>query len=508
MKRIIHILIAILAIAAININTVMAVPPVRGLGLKEPQHKSIRQHKGLARRMARRQSTNKEMRGLIILANYSDVQFQPANDRDGFDSLMNAVNYTYNGAIGSVRKYYRDQSNGQFDMPFDVVGPVNLPNTMAYYGTDVDTEAADYDRYSADLIMDACFMADTVFNVDFSRYDCDNDGIIDFVFIFYAGYGQADGGGATTIWPHEFDIESALAYGYTNQTTYYCDYDEQSGYIIDENLPVLDGCMLMKYACANERRKAGGVRNGIGTACHEFGHVLGLPDYYVTAPDAPMKGEDLEPDAWSIMDYGSHTNAGRTPPNLSAFDKFYLGWITPEQLSGYKQISLPADGQTYCAFTHGALSPTSTDTIWYFESRKKSGWDTYLPGWGMIVWRIIYDKDDWDYNEVNNNTTRVLVVSADGVTLPASDHSQGSLPGIPFPGSSNVTSYNPTNDCEISDISKGTDGTVSFVFGTAPTDIKENLSTDKADRLWFDVLGRKISNPATYNGPLIKVPRD
>ena len=482
-----------------------AVPPMPGLGLKEPVHPRIHKVDNGIRSAAARRNGNGDMRGLVILAEYSNLGFQPENDRDGFDSLMNAVNYTYNNATGSVRKYYADQSNGLFDMQFDVVGPVLLPHEMAYYGTDVDTDAGDYDQYSADLVMDACFIADSVWNVDFSQYDRDGDGVIDFVFIIYAGYGQADGGASTTIWPHEWDIEAVLAFGYTNQSEYYCDYDPNTGIIHGENLPVLDGCTLMSYACSNERRRSGGVRNGIGTACHEFGHVLGLPDHYLTTYDPPMEDAGEEPYNWSVMSHGSYNNNGRTPPNLSVFDEYTLGWITPEQLSGYRSVTMPADGQTYYAYTDGTLSATSPDTIWYFENRQCSGWDEYLPGWGMLVWRVVYNEEDWNDNAINDYSTRLALQSADGVSKPHYSGGAGSQPGVPFPGSANVKSYQPVGGCQLTNISTNTDNSASFIFGSGPTDLEDSRLLEESRKgPWYDVLGRIISSQDVPNSTFLQ----
>lgn len=494
--------IALLAVLLPTI-AVWAMPPAEGVTTQEPVRNHIRKQAPMARRMARKakQDGVAATRGLLLLVEYADVAFQPTNTVADFDSLMNGRNYTHNGAIGSVWKYFYDQSNGLCNLQFDVVGPIQLPETMAYYGTDINTAEKNLDRYCADLVMDACFIADTVFGVDFTQYDADNDGFVDFVYIIYAGYAQSDGAPSTTIWPHEWDIESVLAYGYTNQTTYYCNYDWDQARIISENLPVVDGRTLNLYACSSELRYGDDTRIGIGTACHEFGHVLGLPDYYITTGDPSMSALKQYPAYWSLMSNGGHCNKGRTPPNLSAHDKYYLGWITPIQLTDYTTANLPADGQTYYAFTHGTLSATSPDTVWYFENRQPSGWDTYLPGWGMLVWRVVYDEQDWTDNVPNDYSTRYALQSADGVTLPAQSSGRNTQPGLPFPGSANVTSYMPTNGCEVSSITIN-DGIVSFTFGTQPTALGETRNESNTGGVWYDLLGRRV-DPAAYHGVVV-----
>ena len=91
-----------------------------------------------------------------------------------------------------------------------------------------------------------------------------------------------------------------------------------------------DGKTIFDYACTSELNGySGSSMCGIGTFCHEFGHVLGLPDYYhTTSTTYKATLED-----WSIMDAGGYNNFGRTPPTYSVYDRFYLGWLTPEQIN-------------------------------------------------------------------------------------------------------------------------------------------------------------------------------
>ena len=83
--------------------------------------------------MAKVPSTG-SLKGLVILVNFQDLSILSDNKQSDFDDLMNGDNYTYDGATGSVRKYFIDQSNRKYTPIFDVVGPVTLPNEMSYYG--------------------------------------------------------------------------------------------------------------------------------------------------------------------------------------------------------------------------------------------------------------------------------------------------------------------------------------------------------------------------------------
>ena len=350
-----------------------------------------------------------ESKGLCILVNFSDLTFQESNTKADFDSMANGLNYTFDGAIGSVREYFREQSGGLYVPRFDLYGPVTLSHPYAWYGK--DTLYRGNDRYPVDFVLDACYAAKQL-GADFSQYDEDGDGMVDFVYIIYAGYGQADGGSSNCIWPFEWDIESALAFGNTSQQqdSFYVNMNWNTGTVISERLPQIDGKTINKFACSNELRHNDSHRLGICTMCHEFSHVLGLPDYYVTQDDSPMAYADEEPGRWSLMSSGSYNNNGKTPPNYSVYDKFYLGWAKPTFLSQPQIVSVPADGQTYFYFKSDRIEPQQgpfcTDTVWYIENRQLEGWDAYLPGHGIVTWQIMYDANLWEDNVPNDYSTR------------------------------------------------------------------------------------------------------
>lgn len=401
-------------------------------------------------------------RGLVILCNFSDLTFNAANSAAAMDSLMNGRQYHDDGATGSTWQYFHDQSNGAYNPVYDVVGPVTLPHGYAYYG---ENDHYDNDHYVADFVMDACIQADAA-GVDFSLYDNNNDGMVDFVYLIYAGYSEAETYDYYLLWPSNWDLKSALHGDYTRQSTYF--YASESHC----NLLTLDGKVINEYAFSAELNSSGS-RTGIGAICHEYSHVLGLMDMYDT-----NYGNNYHstPFTWNLMDYGSYLNRSKTPPNYSAWDKYYLGWATPTLLHEACDDTLPADGQTYRYISSDGRprSATSIDTVYYLENRQKTGWDAYVPASGMLVWKVVYNRNIWNANEVNAGlngrstlamntfgTLHYMLVSANGAvgTGNASD---------PFPGSGNVTSFTPFADYPITDITHA-DGKINYKFmGGAP----------------------------------------
>jgi len=390
-------------------------------------------------------SINLAPRGLFILVNFKDSKYQPANTQAEMDKMMNADTYTYNGAFGSARKYFTDQSHGAYTPVFDVVGPVTLTKNYSYYGKN-DSKGSD--MYPGDMVIEACKLADTQFNVDFTQYDNDHDGYVDFVYIIYAGKGEADSDDKNTIWPHNWDIESAIYFGN-------CTYKQSECKV--------DGLYINNYACSGELNGQTGKRSGIGTLCHEFSHVLGLPDYYDT--NYGTNYDDYRtPGDWDIMDNGTYNGDGNCPPNYSIHEKYYFGWQTPQNIGNTQSIlTLPAAGAdshvAYQLNTANALQPATTDGInYYIENRQQSGWDTHLPGHGLLVWYVNYNQTAWDTNEPNNtdNNPCYTVISASGSKTRIGQARD------PFPGTTRKTSITIAGK-PLTNITE-TDGTISLTY--------------------------------------------
>lgn len=376
-------------------------------------------------------------RSLVILVNFSDKSYVTPTPKTAFTDLLNKVGYSTNGGTGSARDYFIESSFGQFSPQFDVVGPFNLTPNMEYYGKN-DTN--DNDQNPQQLVIDACAAANAG-GVDFTIYDTDNDGVVDNIFVYYAGYNEAEGAAATTIWPHRWSLG--------NYNTKF------------------DGKIIFDYACTSELRSASGSNMcGIGTFTHEFGHVLGLADYYHTTEDK----KTLE--NWSIMDGGAYLNQGRTPPSYSSFDRFYLGWLTPTELKTAQNgtlESLITSNKAYLISQNGNhnLNGDNPSPSEYFiiENRQKTGFDAFLPSAGMLIWHIDYNASAWNNNSPNNYT---------GTSQTASSHMRVYLqplsgstttPGTAFTtGSFIPTLWNGTNiNKPITGITV-TNGVVDFRF--------------------------------------------
>lgn len=331
--------------------------------------------------------------GLVILVNFSDVEFEYGKEM--FENVLNEPGYNEEYATGSAYDYFRDSSYGLYSPVFDVLGPYTLSKEQAYYGSNRPTD----DDKAPEMIVEACQLA-SADGHDMSQYDYDGDGNIDRVYVFYAGAGEANGGSEDTIWPHQWTV--------------------MEGYNYDGDTEV-DGVHVADYACSNEisesyRRTIDSAFDGVGTFIHEFGHVLGLPDLY----DTNYSGRFFTPGSYDVMDSGSYTNYSRTPPAYSGYERMCLGWIKPQQIypsyEGTEMELAPiTEKNVYLLTSDGTEhnldgNAPSPKEFYLLEYRDGEGWDKYIGQTydgmsgdkGMLITRINYNEFKWENNTVNN----------------------------------------------------------------------------------------------------------
>lgn len=350
---------------------------------------------------------------LILLIQFSDLSFSSGSAAN-IGNMLNQAGYSDNGGTGSVNEYYSQNSTNQFTPIFDVVGPITVSGTAAFYGA--ETEGG-HDNYSAirTMVLEACRSVDS--SVNFSQYDNDGDGYVDNVFFFFAGHNQAEGGGANTIWPHAGSV-------YSNES--------------------FDGKKISSYGCTSEfKGYSGTTQAGIGTFCHEFGHVIGLPDFYDI--DYETNGDSYALYMYSLMSSGSYNNEGRTPPYLTAKERQMLGWMNfPGRLTspGNKTLQSVNNNKAY-------YTPTGNPGEYFqFESRVKSGWDAYIPKEGLLIFHVDSSQNmvagmtaaqrwlSWNINSVADHQCFDLVES--GVPVRYNGD-------FIFPGDESKTSFTPSS---------------------------------------------------------------
>jgi len=356
-----------------------------------------------------------DIRGVVILVQFSDIKFKNADPKKQFSEMLNKEGYNEFHHQGSARDYFIKNSSGAFRPTFDVIGPITISQTRAYYGGTSDDRRYNMARKALIEALDTLLRWNSI---DFSQYDNDKDGNVDFVYMIYAGVGRSSSGVVESIWPHASSITKRMGNGPT----------------------------VKRYACSNEiggraykANSATSTPNGIGTFVHEFGHVLGLPDLY----DVSGNNKQKTPHSWSIMAHGGYncpTNSdnvqGCAPAFYSAFERMSVGWMAaPTELNVKGQVQLDKIDDN---IAYSVTNPQNPNEMFLLEYRTNKNWDAGQPRSGMLIWHIDYVASVWSNRKINVDGSHMYVdieeaVATTGTSAASSD---------PFPGSRNVTSFN------------------------------------------------------------------
>lgn len=382
----------------------------------------------------------------VVLVNYSDTE-TTYTQKQFSDMLFGTGGKTMND-------YYIEVSYGNYSIAGEVVDWFKASNTHDYYGVDNPFYPDDTDLNVHELVYDAVEAADA--KIDFSIYDLDGDCKVDAVAIVHQGTDQANTGDEFDIWSHQGNISSGYDYPDGYESRAFCKADPSKKITVD------------KYFIQNETAQEYGPVHisTIGVFVHEYGHVLGLPDFYDTDYSSGGLGE------WDAMSGGLNTVdvLEDTPAHFNPWSKYKLGWLTPTTVTGTltdQQIKTAAtDAEAYQLGTGDALS----GEYFLVENRQKVGFDAGLPGAGLLIWHV---DADWitghlDYNDVNDYSCvppacsykhyGVALVQADNKWDLERDNNSGDT-ADPFPGTGSKRSF----DGKSSPNSNYYNGDVSFV---------------------------------------------
>ena len=426
-------------------------------------------------------------KGLVLLVEFSDTKMKD-DAAIQWNNRFNQLGYSLDEHVGSVRDYFVDQSYGLLTIDFDIVGPLELTQTQEYYGSRPNSHL---DDRAAEMVIEALKLANT--QVNYADYDWDGDSWVEQVYVIYAGTTQYNTQGY--IWPHEWSLSSAQYYG------------NGSGY------QYMDGVYVDTYAVSNELASETTLE-GIGTACHEFSHCLGFPDFYDTEYNGGTAAQN-----WDVLDGGSYNgprNLGEHPSPYTAYERWSAGWIDLIPLTEPCRVKdMPAineEGVAYIINNSG-----SANEYFILENRQNITFGRGNRGHGLMVWHIDYNRDAWNYNKVNADKShqRMTFLPADGQVgeLVNKDGyyqyqiSSDDEAGDPYPGRQNINAvqqltwftserYGTKNHQNlIHDISETSAGKINFTYGeyyplrtpdvAYPTDITANSFTAN----WLPVEG-------------------
>lgn len=377
----------------------------------------------------------------VIMVEFSDTKFQETTTVDKLSRFMNEEGYCEDNTYekGSVKDYFKSQSRGMFNPTFEVVAKVSLNKGYAYYGQNRGSGQGTGDMNAIQMVKDAVSGAVSQ-GVDFSRFKVGTK--IPNVIVYYAGCGEATGGDENTIWPHEMDLPSY--------------YANMSGYLFGS------------YFVGNELygTKENNTLMGIGVLVHEFGHALGLPDFYDPTysytNDSPL-GD------WSVMDSGAYVSNSYAPVGYNAYERSFLGWLDIPSLDKPGLITLTNPNDTEGQMAVMFRNPSDNNEYFILENRQPGTWYPSSFGSGLLLTRIAFNQSSWYNNRVNSTQTskRAMVVTADGSKITNSNsHSQYNLfgNGVNLKNEYQYISGSNENGKSIYRVMKQPDGTITFSF--------------------------------------------
>lgn len=348
-------------------------------------------------RAVRRRTTTGTVRCLVLLVDFSDNEGDRAPEE--FRQMLFSRD-TY--PTGSMRDFYAENSYGQLDVDGEVAGWLRLPEPYSFYA-DGQSGTGAYPRNAQRMVEDALRLAAE--EVDFGRYDTDGDGYLDGLFVVHAGEGaEAETNTALRdrkIWSHQWNLTRPFASRAVSAYSY--------------------------FTAPEDGR--------VGVFCHEFGHVLGLPDLY----DTSYRSEGVG--VWCLMGSGSWLDGGLTPGHFCAWAKAQLGWIEPTSVGKETDLRLPPTEQNRDATYRLWRGGEAGSEYFLIENRQRTGFDEHLPSGGLLILHV----NDSEHDNSHPGAYRVALEQADGNRDLEVGRNRGD-DGDPYPGRTDNTTFDEASN--------------------------------------------------------------
>ena len=425
---------------------------------------------------------------LVIMASFKDKSFQDDENMtiEKWNKVFNERNYVEGNLVGSVHDYFYAQSYGEFDLRFDLLY-IALNDSVKKYRS---TGSYGDDENSQYLVNDLADVLQT-YDIDWSKYDWNGDGFVNQLMIIFPGKGQNNGGGSNSIWPHQWWLSQRLKDRVPNE---YC---EPRQMIYNGKEYWIDCYCALQEIAGNK------TFGSFGTICHEYTHCFGFPDFY---------GPSQSPHNWDLMDYGNNNGSGLCPPGYSAHERFLMGWLKPIVLAEETSVTdMPALGdepQAYMICNDGY-----ENEFYMVENRQQRGWDAELPGSGLVVFHIDFDKDIWlgINSEMPNMSSKLRYHIFPANNIMSYKQSKGWA--YPFDGNNSLNNRSVPVDTLNNANADGTyymnkpltnmqvtDGLASFDFMKDPSSIHGIETSPAITSRWYDLQGRKLSRRPQRKG--------
>ncbi len=295
----------------------------------------------------------------VILIQYPDNRANTTRDVPArYDSMFFSRN-VYQGQYraGSLNDFFHENSYDSCNIVGSIAG-----NSWFMCGNN-------YSKYydgnymlstGSTLARDAIAKADST--VDFRIFDRNNDGRIDATLVVHAGPGGEDTGNQNHCWSHAIPSFS---------------------YTTNEGVRISGVTNVPEVNLVTPARET--TLCCIAVMTHEFGHLIGLPDLYDGSRNTWGVGY------WGLMGYGAWGAGGNTPwspSHLETWSKLQAGYLSPIVITRDTMNLKIVDVETHPIAYKVWRMGRNSDTCFYLENRQKKGFDTPLPGHGLLIWHI------------------------------------------------------------------------------------------------------------------------
>lgn len=279
----------------------------------------------------------------VVLAEFSDVKHNPQIPRRDFWRLMfskgeyTGRNATGEEVFGSLRDYYRENSGGKLDVTGRVFGWIAVDRPREYF----ETQSMGSKAFTKE------FLGAVVERV---KKDEGDDVFDEFDGLVILHAGDQSHNRPKALWPHRSSVRV--------------------------------GRRSMPYFLSSE---GGKFIASIGVHCHEFGHMIGLPDQY-------GKDHATGVGKWCLMSVGHMGGGGsrnHRPYQICAWCKEQLGWVKPVVLDprDVQHLRLDPVEKNPAAVGKILLRPDGSE-YFLIENRQKIGFDSDLDADGLLIWRV------------------------------------------------------------------------------------------------------------------------
>jgi len=360
----------------------------------------------------------------VLMGNYSDVT-HIFTTTDFQDHLFD------NNPTGSMTDYFDEVSYGQFNMVGNVIGPYTAEENQSFYATSFGM-GTNFPRNSGGFLWSLLEESDP--EIDYSIYDNDgpdgipnsgdDDGVVDGIIVIYPE-GGAVLGDNDNIWPHAWSLSSAI----------------NAGEPFTTNDPGAGGGFIRVNSYSIQPAEYGDgttdVISNLGLFCHEFGHILGLPDLY------DIDGSSSGLGTYDLMSFGTwgaahDVSTGNRPTHLCAWSKVQLGWIIPTVVEGTQEVQIPPIETNPVVYKLWD-DPYQGERYFLLSNRTAIGFDADIIPEGVLIYHCNGDMK-WTNNEFDD-FKMVDLEEADG-NDDLDNRTNDMDSGDSFPGSTNNISFN------------------------------------------------------------------